>query len=304
MALHRSRSFWSIAVLLTLFTFCYEPLIAQDDDVVRVDTSIVVVNTAISDAEGLPVSGLLRRQFTILEDGVEQEIVDFLTEETPFAAAILIDTSGSMESRVSLARGAAIKFVEGMRSEDVVAIYNFDSSVELVSDFGAFRGLSDKVYDLKSKGMTKLNDAIYEAALALSKRTERRKAIIVLSDGEDTLSSRSAEKALKAALDVGASIYTVDMADSNVQLKNRVQNQAALKKFAEKTGGTFVASPGGQSMRDAFVRIVSELGQQYTLTYTPKNTKADGKWRNIEVRVAKPNLTIRTRKGYNAPKSK
>lgn len=294
----------STAVFIALFTLFPQLLIAQDDDVVRVDTSIVVVNAAISDTAGLPVGGLVRRQFTIFEDGVEQEIADFLTEETPFAAVILIDTSGSMENRVSLARGAAIKFVEGMRSEDVVAIYNFDSKVEMVSDFGSFRGLNDRVYDLRSKGMTKLNDAIYEAALALSKRSERRKAIIVLSDGEDTLSSRSAERALKSALDVGANIYAVDMADSTVPLKNRVQNQAALKKFAEKTGGTFVASPGGQAMRDAFVRIVSELGQQYTLTYSPKNTKTDGKWRAIEVRVAKPNLTIRTRKGYNAPKAK
>jgi len=294
----------SALICLVLIALATVHAVAQDDDVVKVDSSIVVVNASINDPSGLPVSGLRSTQFTILEDGIEQDIVDFLTEETPFAAVILIDTSGSMESRVSLARGAAIKFLEGMRNDDVVAIYNFDSKVELVSDFGSFRGLNDKAYDLKSKGMTKLNDAVYQAAAALSNRSERRKAIIVLSDGEDTMSSKSMDKALKAALDVGANIYTVDMADTTTPSKNRGQNQGALKKFAEKTGGTFVASPGGQSMRDAFVRIVSELGQQYTLTYSPKNTKADGKWRNIEVRVAKPNLTIRTRKGYNAPKSR
>ncbi|HMT08865.1 MAG TPA: VWA domain-containing protein [Pyrinomonadaceae bacterium] len=291
-----------LAVFLLLFAF--QQTRAQDDDVIKVDSSIVVINAAVFDSQGLPVSDLIRKQFSVYEDGIQQEILDFLPESTPFAAVILVDTSGSMESRVSLARGAAIKFIEGMRNDDVVAVYNFDSEVALVSDFGSFRGLNDKAYELKSKGMTKLNDAVYEAAAALSNRPEKRKAIIVLSDGEDTMSSRSMDKALKAALDVGANIYTVDMADTTTPSKNRGQNQAALKKFAERTGGTFVASPGGQSMRDAFVRIVSELGQQYTLTYSPTNTKTDGKWRNIEVRVAKPNLTIRTRKGYNAAKSK
>ena len=75
-----------------------------------------------------------------------------------------------------------------------------------------------------------------------------------------------------------------------------------MKNFAEKTGGTFIATPGGVAMRDAFRKIVEELGRQYTLAYQPKNLAKDGKWRTIEVRVAKPNLTIRTRKGYNAAK--
>jgi VWFA-related protein len=81
--------------------------------------------------------------------------------------------------------------------------------------------------------------------------------------------------------------------------RQRAQNQGALKNFAEKTGGTFLATPGGIAMRDAFRKIVEELGRQYTLAYEPKNQAKDGKWRTIEVRVSKPNLTIRTRKGYN-----
>jgi len=82
----------------------------------------------------------------------------------------------------------------------------------------------------------------------------------------------------------------------------RSQSQSALKTFAEKTGGQFVATPGGVAMRDAFKRIVEELGVQYTLTYEPAVAKKDGKFHSIEVQVSRPNLTIRTRKGYNAPK--
>ena len=85
--------------------------------------------------------------------------------------------------------------------------------------------------------------------------------------------------------------------------KTRFQSQAALKNFAEKSGGLFIPTPGGVAMREAFKNIVDELGVQYTLGYEPTNTKKDGKWRAIEIRVAKPNLTIRTRKGYNASKA-
>jgi Ca-activated chloride channel family protein len=244
------------------------------------------------------------KHFRVLEDGVEQEIKSFEAQETPFAAIILLDTSGSMEERVTLARAAAIQFLAGLRGEDFVAIYNFDSKVELVQDFSNSRDIREQAFDLKSYGMTVLNDAVYKAAEMLSKRPEKRRAIIVLSDGADTMSRRSADKALQTALATGSTIYTVDMSAVNSNNRDRVQNQGVLKNFAEKSGGIYVATPGGLAMRDAFKRIVEELGQQYTIAYQPSNVKKDGKWRAIELRVAKSNLTIRTRKGYKAPKGK
>jgi Ca-activated chloride channel family protein len=275
---------------------------AQDDDVVTVDSSIVVVNATITDASGNHVAGLRQNHFTIFENGVEQEISFFAAEETPFAAVILLDTSGSMEQRVSLARSAAIRFLDGIRDTDNAEIYRFDSKVSLVQKFSNSRDVSEKIFDLKADGMTALNDAVFQAAKDLGDRPEKRRAIIVLSDGADTFSGRSADKALKAALAVNASIYTVDMSAMDMNGKERAQNQGVLRNFAEKTGGTFISTPGGIAMREAFRKIVAELGTQYTLAYQPKNTAKDGKWRAIEVRIAKPNLSIRTRKGYHAAK--
>lgn len=277
-------------------------LFAQDDDEIRIDSSVVIVNASIKTADGRNAGGLKKEQFKILEDGVEQKVEYFSAEQTPFAAAILLDTSGSMEERVSMARSAAIRFLDGLRSTDSAAIYRFDSKIELVQPFSNSRDIAEAAFDLKAYGMTKMNDAIYQAAVDLSKRDEKRKAIIVLSDGQDNLSGRSADKALKAAMSADILIYTIDM--SPVGDSKRVQNQGALKNLAEKSGGTFVSTPGGAAMRDAFEKIVEELGMQYTLGYSPLNTKTDGKWRAIELRVAKPNLTIRTRKGYNAKKGK
>lgn len=274
----------------------------NDDETIVVDSSIVVLNASITDASGHAVSGLALKHFKIFEDGVEQKISSFTGEETPFAAVILLDTSGSMEERVTLARSAAIQFLNGLRNSDSAAIYNFASKVELVQDFSNSRDMTELAFDLRADGQTVLNDAIYKAAQLLSKRVEKRRAIIVLSDGADTMSKSSADKALKTALSVNATIYTVDMSSPDLKPNERVQNRGALTNFADKTGGRYVATPGGVAMRDAFKRIVAELGRQYTIAYEPANTKKDGKWRAIKLVVSRPNLTIRTRKGYNAPR--
>ena len=296
----------SIATVF-LFLGCFSYLtLAQTppDEIITVDSSIVVVNATISDGSGRSVGSLGKRLFRVFEDGVEQPIESFSAESTPFAAVILLDTSGSMEQRVTLARAAAIQFLDGLRGEDFAAIYNFDSKVQMVQEFSNSRSMRDAVFDLKSYGMTVLNDAVYTAAEMLSKRPERRRAIVLLSDGADTMSRRSADRALQAALLADATIYTVDMSAINYNGKDRFQNQSVLKNFADKTGGRFVATPGGLAMRDAFKQIVEELGGQYTIAYQPSNTKQDGKWRSIELRVARPSLTIRARKGYKAPKAK
>jgi Ca-activated chloride channel family protein len=150
--------------------------------------------------------------------------------------------------------------------------------------------------------MTTMNDAIVEAAKALVNRPEARKAIVVLSDGVDTYSKASPGKALESALAVGASIYAVDMSATDGNGPRTNQNAAILKSLAEKTGGRFIATPGGPALRDAFASIAQELGQQYTIAYRPLNDARDGKWRALEVKLKREDLTLRTRKGYRAPK--
>ncbi len=299
----RNFIFLSCYSSLILFLFLTSARAQDDEEIINVESSIVVLNATITDLKGKLVTGLKQNQFKIFEDGIEQKIEFYEAEKTPFAAVILMDTSGSMEGSVAMARSAAINFLDGLRADDKTAIYNFDSKVSLVQDFSNSRDIAEKVFDLKARGMTVLNDAIFHAALELSKRNEKRKAIIVLSDGADTRSGRSADKALKAAIAAGATVYTIDMSVQNSTDKTRFQSQSTLKNFAEKSGGIFIPTPGGVAMREAFKNIVEELGVQYTLTYQPTNTKKDGKWRAIEIRVAKPNLNIRTRKGYNAPKA-
>jgi Ca-activated chloride channel family protein len=172
----------------------------QDDDVVRVNTDLVVLNATVLDKEGKFVPGLKRTDFRIFEDGEEQKLASFTAEETPFAAAILLDTSGSMETRLTLGRSAAIKFLEGLRDEDVAAVYNFDMKVEQMQDFSPGRDLPPRAFGLRTKMMTALNDAVLRAADDLAKREEKRRAIVVLSDGGENYSRASSDKALDHAL--------------------------------------------------------------------------------------------------------
>lgn len=304
------------AALLVLFsTFT---IFAQndDDEVLKIDSSLVVLNAAVSDAKGVPVLGLKQKHFKVFEDGVEQKIDFFAAEEAPFAAVILIDTSGSMEQRLSMARSAAINFLDGLREDDMAAIYNFDSEVKLVQEFSQSTDIAPATFDIKARGSTALYDAIFKAAEELVNRPEKRKAIIVLSDGADNKSTHTSGGALKAALAAGATIYTVDMASMEVggsQVMDRMKNAVTLKALAEKSGGRFIAADGasaesrnaGSGLRNAFVSVLKELGNQYTITYQPSNTAHDGKYRKIEVKVTTPTAAkteVRTRKGYNALK--
>src|SRR5262249_40309704 len=272
----------------------------QDDDVVRVSTELVVVNVTVLDKNGKFVSGLKPNEFHLFEDGAEQKIASFTTELTPFAAAILLDTSGSMESRLTLGRSAALRFLDDLRENDVAAVYNFDIKVEQLGDFSPGRDLPDKTYGLRTKMMTALNDAVMRAADDLAKREEKRRAIVVLSDGGENYSRATSDKALNHALQAGVTIYAVNMGPQGPT--RDITASGILKNFAEKTGGRYIDSPVGQSLRDSFAQIAQELGHQYTVVYRPTNRARDGKWRAIDLKLSRPEVTVRTRKGYKAPK--
>ena len=277
-----------------------KPTSQDQDDVIRVSTDLVVVNVTALDRNGKFVTRLKRTDFHIFEDGVEQKISSFGAEETPFAAAILLDTSGSMETRLTLGRGAAIRFLDGLRDEDVAAVYNFDVKVQQISDFSPGRDLPPKTFSLKTRNQTALNDAVLQASVDLGKREEKRRAIVVLSDGGENFSRASSDKALENALRAGATIYAVNM---GVQGSQRDLAAAGiLQNFATKSGGRYVDAPGGQVLRDAFAEIVEELSHQYTIAYRPTNSAHDGKWRAIDVKLSRNDVTVRTRKGYQAPK--
>ena len=294
--------------LATLFCFSLFLTIAvnsavaqeQDEELV-LESNLVVMNAVVTDKNGNPVRGLAKDDFILTDNGVTQSIDFFESEENGFAAVILLDVSGSMKARVSLARSAAMRFLLGIRPKDFVSIYSFDSKPRLVQEFSNYKDVSERIYDLKAKGMTAMYDAIRLAASKLEERKEKRRAIIVLSDGADNRSGTSSSKALKAAQRANATVYTVDMSSINTGGGRRAQNKKVLQKFAVKTGGRFVKTPGGFALREAFENIVSELSVTNTLGFYPNGLKQDGKWHKLNL-ASRNGYEIRTREGYYATK--
>lgn len=276
------------------------------EETFAIETNLVVVNVTIRDRNRQFVPDLALRNFRIIEDRVEQKILSFDYEENPFAGAILLDASGSMESRLSLVRAACATFVDRLREGDSYSIFSFgDAKVRLLQDFTEIRDIPDAVWDLKAKGMTTLYDAIVRAAEALARRPEKRRAILVVSDGADNQSRASLDQAIRSAIDAQMVVYAVDLSDSGPNMQ--ISGAAALRALATRTGGRFFSTPGGNRLREAFAETIDELRHQYTLTYDSsyggmarenRREKKNGQWRSIEVQIDRPGLDIRTRQGY------
>lgn len=282
---------------------------ASDDDTVKLHSDLVVVNLIVTDANGRYAHGLGIKDFRVIEDGAAQTVSDLISEEASFAAAILIDMSGSMDYKFGLVRAAAASFIDHIRDNDQVAVYGFNNKVKMFQDFSDLHDISEYVWDAKAEDTTRLYDCADEAIAALEKRSEKRKAILLISDGWDTTSNKATfDSVMKKSLADGITIYTIDLIDNGVRVGNSSEviglrrGQGEMKDFAVQTGGKYVHSPQGDHLEDAFTNIVEELRNQYTLIYYSSNQKRDGRWRKLSVSASRPELTTRTRKGYWAPK--
>ena len=280
------------------------------DDTLKLHSDLVVVNLIVTDAKGQYAHGLGMKDFSVVEDGAAQTVNALFSEEASFAAAILIDMSGSMDYKFGLVRAAAASFIDHIRDNDQVAVYGFNNKVKMFQDFSDLHDISEYVWDAKAEDTTRLYDCADEAIVALEKRPEKRRAILLISDGWDTTSQKATfDSVMKKSLADGVTIYTIDLIDtaartgssSDVIGLRRGQNE--MREFASQTGGRYVHSPQGDKLEEAFTNIIEELRNQYTLTYYSSNQKRDGRWRKLNVSASRPGLQTRTRKGYWGPKS-
>ena len=276
----------------------------EEEQVLRVGTTQIVLNAIVTDGLDHHVTGLKPEHFILLEDQVPQTIVSFGLEQVPFVAAILLDLSGSMGNKMSLARAACARFADGIRTGDSIGIYGFSKDkVKLMQNFSEVKDIDPIVWDTDPDGETPLYDAIVTASETLGKREEQRRAILLISDGADTKSKATFEQAIRAASLANVMIYAVDMSEAAFgRGPAKDSGSQMLKDFSLKTGGRFFPSPGGSKLRDAFVEAVDELRNQYTLVYEPTNDKPDGKWRTIQLSAKNPLYKVRTRQGYYAAK--
>lgn len=287
------------------------PAPPPQSQVFKAGVDIVSLNVTVVDGQSRFVTDLQETDFSVFEDGVKQDLTFFNHGDLPIALSLLIDTSASMEQRMSVAQEAAIGFARRLGPEDLAQVLDFDSRVEIPQDFTNDQADLDKaIRGTAAGGSTSLHNAVYIALKELAKVKAkspddvRRQAIIVLSDGEDTSSLVSYDEVLDLAKRSETAVYTIGLQPREVaSARGFREAEFVLRQFAQETGGrSFFPSRAGD-LKDVYGQIADELSTQYSLGYASKNNRRDGAWRRVVVQVARPNVTARTKRGYFAPTS-
>jgi Ca-activated chloride channel family protein len=272
---------------------------------------IVSLNVTVTDSAQRYVTDLQVGDFDVFEDGARQELTFFNRTNLPIALALLIDTSASMETRLATAQEAAIGFARKLRPQDVAEVVDFDSRVMILQGFtNKIPELEQAIRKTSAGGSTSLYNAIYIALKDLKKVVAtnadeiRRQAIVVLSDGEDTSSLLPFEEVLDLAKRSQTAIYTIGIrSNEGASLANKGFKEAefVLKQLAQETGGRAFFPAQIADLSNVYGQISDELSSQYVLGYTSRNTRHDGAWRRVVVRVARQGVAARTKQGYFAP---
>jgi Ca-activated chloride channel family protein len=277
----------------------------------RTGVEVVSLNVTVMDGENHFVTDLTQDEFQVYEDGAKQEVTFFTRSQLPIALALLLDTSASMEDKMATAQEAAVGFAQWLRPEDQAQVIDFDSRVNILQTFTSdAKALEKAIRSTSAGGSTSMYNAIYIALNEMKKvkaqtaEEIRRRAIVVLSDGEDTSSLLPFEEVLELAKRSETAIYTIGIRSREPGgLRNFREAEFVLKQLAFETGGRAFFPNSVGELPAIYTRISEELSSQYTVGYTSKNPRRDGGWRRIVVRAARPNMTPRTKQGYYGPTS-
>ncbi len=301
----------------------------RDDETIRIDTNLVTLAATVTNERGRFAANLKRSDFAVYEDGIKQELAYFETgEKVPISLGVLFDTSGSMVDKMDDVRDAVEHFVKLVAPGDEIFLIRFSSDAELVQDFTDDRRRILRAIDrLNPRGSTALYDAILLGLQRVAEGNHNRRALMLVTDGNDTSSSVNLETTLNLARKSEVIIYALGIGHGERgsfghggqgghdrggiifgrQIKDEV-DMNALRQFAETTGGEAFqlenAHSGGRDLVDeATAQVAAELKQQYLLGYYPSNTRKDGAFRQIKVEATDKSLRVRTKRGYYAPRS-
>ncbi|MCS6954036.1 MAG: VWA domain-containing protein [Bryobacteraceae bacterium] len=279
------------------------------DERTRIILDVTRVNLlfTVTDRKGRFVTDLTRDDFIVREGKRQQKILEFAAEtDLPLRLAILIDTSNSVRPRFRFIQEAAIEFINSVirPRQDKAAIISFDTAPTLQADLtDDIELLARTVRELRPGGGTALYDAIFFAArdklMQDQPRHKFRRAMVILSDGEDNQSRSSRDQALEMAQRADAVIYCIS---TNIS-RTESDGDKVLKYLASETGGTTFFPFKVEDLAQSFENIANELRHQYNILYRPEPLRTDGSYQEVEVRVKdRKDLIVRARKGYYAPK--
>src|SRR5207244_1277856 len=286
----------------------------KDNYTLSVETLEVQLPISVLDKEGRPLNGLTKDQFQIFEDKAPQTIKTFRHEDIPLSLGLIIDNSGSMRNKRERVNSAALSFVRESNPDDETFIVNFDDSAYLEQDFtGSIGDLIDALDNLDARGETALYDAVYLSSEHVKAGKKDKKALLLITDGEDNVSKYGINKVFEALKQSKVTLYAVGLLEENDQRGGLFKKPPSKKakedlvKFAEMTGGQAFFPKNLEEVEQIVKDIAHDIRNHYTVSYTPTNAKLDGSYREIAVKVNPPKnfgkITWHTKQGYYAPKA-
>jgi VWFA-related protein len=286
------KALFVVAALAAALAFNADAQDDKSDKTMKVDVELVLVSVTVTDSENQLVSDLSPKNFQIWEDKIEQEIRYFSTEDAPLSLGIIFDVSHSMEKKIDLAREAAATFLEMGTPEDEYFLVKFNNRARLAEEFTTdVSRLRDHLSFAPAEGTTAMYDAVYLGLNEVKGGQNPKKALLLITDGEDNHSRYSRGDIRELARESDVQIYTIDL------------GRALIGELSEITGGRSYRI-SARDIEDVCRKIALELKSQYLLGYVSTNTEKDGKWRKIQVKSVPPKgmsrLNVRAKSGYYA----
>lgn len=295
--------------------------VATDREAIRIETRLVNLNVKAVDKAGQPLKSLRQEDFLIYEDGVRQEMTHFRPVNAPVNLILMLDLSGSTKKSRDRMVDAARKFIDALPAQDRIALVAFTRKYRTLADFTSDKALLKQSIEKirKISGGTAFYDSMWEALDNLDQISDARKAIVVLTDGEDESlvgseeTNHSFDDLLDRASEEDVTIYPIYFSASNHYNKLGVlfggslgvgpdnQKRTAREQLgllAEQTGGEVISTRQQDDLDDAYRRVASEIHTLYSLAYSPDKTKHNGVFRRISVKLNREGAIARTRKGY------
>jgi Ca-activated chloride channel homolog len=304
-----------VMTAMALLMCCGEVRAQNTQGTFRSAVDLVSLNVIVTDNRDRFVTGLTQKDFSVFEDGVAQDVSYFAATSVPLDLAILLDTSSSMSDKLATVQEAAVGFASHLRSGDRVSVVSIKDSARVLHDLdGDIAGACEAIRKTAASGGTALYNGVYTTIRQMQKvhasdgGEMRRQAIAVLTDGDDTTSLVTFDDLLTLAKQAGIAIYTIALRSQySVALlgaaKETSESEFAMKALAQETGARSFFPTDISQLAGVYSSITQELASQYALGYTSSNSKRDGGYRRIFVRVDEPNVRARTRSGYVVTKT-
>lgn len=274
------------------------------DDVLFGNTDLVTFTVTVTDPYNRYVSGLGKKHFTVYDDKDEQEIAFFSDDDAPVSVGIIFDVSGSMSGdKIRRARMALSRFIETSKDSDEYFLIGFNSRAQLLLDRTRDGdAVISKLTFVEPKSNTALYDACYLGVEKVTRGAHKKRAILVISDGQDNNSRYTFKDLRRLVKESDVVMYSVGIVGGGDSLD--VAGQGILEELSGVSGGKAFFPTTSADMDDIFERIALELRHQYAIAYTPKGFAADGRWHKIKVKITPPRgmprLTVRSKEGYFA----